>query len=98
MWWIQSVYVHPEYRKKGVFKVSFLKIMEMANKADVKEVRLYVERDNRDGQKVYELFGMVRSPYYLHHRTILIRVLIQIRAFIQCLQQHHWLIQFAGYA
>ena len=43
MWWIQSVYVQPEHRKKGVFRSLFKHIEHLAkNYSDVKALRLYV--------------------------------------------------------
>ena len=45
--WIQSVYVVPEARKKGVFRSLYNKVVEGAKaNPEVKCVRLYVEKEN----------------------------------------------------
>ena len=56
---IQSVYVDKEYRKKGVFRSLYNKVIECA-KADpiTKAVRLYVDHDNMTAQTVYSKLGM----------------------------------------
>ena len=35
MWWIQSVYVHPEYRKQGLFKTLYAHVRAEAIKEGV---------------------------------------------------------------
>ena len=56
---IQSVYVDAEYRKKGVFRSLYNKVVECA-KADpiTKAVRLYVDHDNETAMAVYSKLGM----------------------------------------
>ena len=63
MWWFQSVYVLPEGRGKGVFKLLYNEVMRLAKEADVKELRLYVEKENVAAQKVYAALGMQLSHY-----------------------------------
>jgi len=70
-WWIQSVYVDPEWRGRGVFRALWERILEEAREAgDVTEVRLYVERDNRPAREVYERMGMRESSYRIYTRTL----------------------------
>lgn len=47
IWWINSVYVHPDHRQKGVFRALYDHIIGQA-RADpwIKCVRLYVELTN----------------------------------------------------
>ncbi len=63
-WWIQSVYVHPEHRNRGVFRKLYEHTLERA-RADpgVCGVRLYVDAGNRAAQKTYERLGMARTSY-----------------------------------
>ncbi len=63
-WWIQSVYVDPEHRRRGVYRALYQRVLELA-RADrgVCGVRLYVERHNRVAQSTYEALGMVRAAY-----------------------------------
>jgi ribosomal protein S18 acetylase RimI-like enzyme len=63
-WWIQSVYVDPAWRRKGVFRKMHAKVLERA-KADpgVCGVRLYVESENSVAQDVYRRVGLKPSSY-----------------------------------
>ena len=65
-WWIQSVYVWPEFRRGGVFRELFQHIQARAI-ADpgVIGLRLYVERDNERAQKTYVALGLEEEPYFL---------------------------------
>lgn len=63
MWWFQSVYVRPDFRSQGVFKSLFQAVAALARENGVRELRLYVERDNLRAQKVYQALGMVHSHY-----------------------------------
>lgn len=66
LWWIQSVFVTPEFRRQGIFQRMYAHIMEEARKNDVMFVRLYVETENAGAQKVYESLGMKRMPYFMY--------------------------------
>jgi len=65
-WWIQSVYVKKEYRRKGVYRKMYKFIHERAI-ADKKctGIRLYVENNNSIAQKVYNSLGMTETYYKL---------------------------------
>lgn len=71
MWWIQSVYVAKEYRRRGVYRALYDKVKEMAVQEGVKIIRLYVEKENTIAQKTYESLGMKESNYYLYEIEIL---------------------------
>jgi ribosomal protein S18 acetylase RimI-like enzyme len=63
-WWIQSVYVHPEYRRQGVYRKLYRFVKERAKKeSNVCGLRLYVEKDNLVAQKSYEALGMKETSY-----------------------------------
>ncbi|PKD43362.1 GNAT family N-acetyltransferase [Rhodohalobacter barkolensis] len=63
-WWIQSVYVIPEFRRKGVYRTMYLTIKTLAEeKPDVCGFRLYVERENINAQKTYASLGMDETHY-----------------------------------
>ncbi|HPX72447.1 MAG TPA: GNAT family N-acetyltransferase [Methanoregulaceae archaeon] len=65
-WWIQSVYVLPEYRKMGIFTQIFREIYKRAReKSQVAGLRLYVERDNTTAMKAYSSLGMHEARYVL---------------------------------
>lgn len=64
VWWIQSVYVLPLLRQKGVFRALYLHVRSLAGQAGAVGLRLYVERANASAQRTYERLGM-RSTGYL---------------------------------
>jgi GNAT superfamily N-acetyltransferase len=64
LWWIQSVYVLPEFRRKGVFSALYRHVEKLALSAgDVRGLRLYVEHNNLQAQKTYAALGMVNPNY-----------------------------------
>jgi GNAT superfamily N-acetyltransferase len=64
VWWIQSVYVLPEFRKQGVYSGIYAHIRKLAD-ADptVRGIRLYVDRRNVAAQEVYTRLGMNGEHY-----------------------------------
>jgi ribosomal protein S18 acetylase RimI-like enzyme len=64
-WWIQSVYVHPDFRAKGVFKAIYRHVEQLAREASACGLRLYVERDNANAQEVYRRLGMENAGYFV---------------------------------
>lgn len=69
-WWIQSVYVMPEYRKKGVYKAMYATLKDMARENGVSQIRLYADRTNLSAQQVYQRLGMRESHYLMFEETI----------------------------
>ena len=66
-WWIQSVYVHAPFRRRGVFRALYQHVESTRhqNKADVCGLRLYVELHNEAAQKTYKQLGMEQTAYQL---------------------------------
>lgn len=63
-WWIQSVYVHPDYRRQGVFAALYRHVESLARShPDACGLRLYVENGNSRAQQIYEVLGMTRPGY-----------------------------------
>ncbi|WP_455242890.1 GNAT family N-acetyltransferase [Petrachloros mirabilis] len=63
-WWIQSVYVDPAWRRRGIYRTMHHSILERAQAdPNVCGVRLYVERENRTAQLVYQRVGLTPSGY-----------------------------------
>ena len=72
MWWMQSVYVHPDYRKRGVFHSIFKHIEIISSKNhSVKSLRIYVMQNNLVGIKTYKKLGMDNSGYLVYEKTLL---------------------------
>ena len=66
-WWIQSVYVRPEHRRKGVYTALHRHISEAAQAAGgVCGIRLYVEQENTIAQQVYQSLDMYRTRYHMY--------------------------------
>lgn len=65
--WIQSVYVHKDYRKQGVFKALYENVKSILD-SDSKYVglRLYVEKNNNRAKKAYESIGMYENQYDMY--------------------------------
>jgi ribosomal protein S18 acetylase RimI-like enzyme len=63
-WWIQSVYVAREHRRKGVFAALYKHVEALAKQTPgVVGLRLYVERENANAQRTYEALGMQDEGY-----------------------------------
>lgn len=69
-WWIQSVYVMPEYRNQGVYRAMYTTLKDMAEENGVSQVRLYADRTNHSAQQVYRRLGMTESHYLMFEETI----------------------------
>jgi len=64
VWWIQSVYVQPEFRMKGVYTKMYHYIKKQVEaSSDIRGLRLYVDKRNIPAQKVYTRLGMNGSHY-----------------------------------
>ena len=67
MWWIQSVYVKPEFRRAGLFRALFHHVQELArSQKEVCCLRLYVHADNTRACQAYERMGMNRTQYQIY--------------------------------
>ncbi len=66
-WWIQSVYVKPEFRRQKAFSRLYDFLKEKAlQEPNVCGFRLYVEGDNRIAQITYSQVGMGETSYKLY--------------------------------
>lgn len=63
IWWIQSVYVHPDFRGRGVFGRLYRHVLATAAEAGVGTVRLYVLGSNTRARAIYEKLGMLETGY-----------------------------------
>jgi ribosomal protein S18 acetylase RimI-like enzyme len=66
VWWFQSVYVLPEFRRTGIFRKMYTFIKEEADKNKVAGLRLYVESNNIRARKTYEALGMSSEHYTMY--------------------------------
>ncbi|NIQ03891.1 MAG: GNAT family N-acetyltransferase [Nitrospinaceae bacterium] len=67
IWWMQSVFVDPAYRRRGVFRALYehVRVRARADSA-VRALRLYVKEDNHRGQNTYRSLGMGLSGYVVY--------------------------------
>jgi len=66
-WWIQSVYVRPEFRRHGIYRSLHEHLRELAQaQPNICGLRLYVERDNERAQATYSRLGMHETHYLLY--------------------------------
>jgi len=64
-WWLQSVYIVPEFRGRSIYRAMYSFVKELAaERGGVCGFRLYVEKENLHAQRVYEQLGM-HETYYL---------------------------------
>ena len=66
VWWFQSVYVLPEYRRTGIFRKMYMYIKDEAGKSNIAGLRLYVESNNVNARKTYEALGMGSEHYTMY--------------------------------
>lgn len=66
VWWFQSVYVLPDYRRKGIFRSMYSTIKNEADKEAIAGLRLYVETNNTRAQRTYESLGMKNEHYTMY--------------------------------
>lgn len=65
-WWIQSVYVLPEFRRMGLYRKLYEKVKDLAGKeSNVCGFRLYVEHENLAAQTTYRSLGMQQTDYQM---------------------------------
>ena len=70
-WWIQSVYVAPEHRRRGVYAALYQHVEALARATPgVVGLRLYVEKDNASAQHTYAALGMVDAGYAMYEAEL----------------------------
>jgi len=64
LWWIQSVFVDPDFRRQGVYRRLYQHLVQLSESdANVAGIRLYVEVENHRAQQTYENLGMSKPGY-----------------------------------
>jgi len=63
IWWIQSLYVQEDHRRKGVFSALYRHAQKAARAAGAVGLRLYMEEENAAAQATYERMGMRLTHY-----------------------------------
>ena len=71
-WWLQSVYVRPEYRRQGVLRALYDRILELSADRSVCGIRLYVEGQNHAAQDAYRRLGLEPAVFQMYERDFVI--------------------------
>ena len=67
VWWVQSVYVLPEFRRQGIYRNLYEYVKGLAlEEEDVRGIRLYVDKGNETAQRTYRSLGMEETDYRLY--------------------------------
>lgn len=70
-WWIQSVYVLPDFRGQGIYRRLYEFVKGRAQEqGDVCGFRLYVEKENVKAQNVYKKLEMEETYYLMFEAMI----------------------------
>jgi len=66
-WWVQSVYIRPEFRRQGIYRKLYAAVKTLAaEQGNVCGFRLYVEKDNQKAQATYHSLGMEVTDYLIY--------------------------------
>ena len=69
MWWLQSVYVHADSRRCGVFRALYEYVCDLARgDPSVIGIRLYVEEANHTARATYARHGFEAIPFVIYQR------------------------------
>lgn len=68
-WWIQSVYVRPDHRRRGIFRALHAHLGRLAkSRGGICGFRLYVEASNERARRTYAALGLEETGYRLLER------------------------------
>ena len=65
-WWVQSVYVKPDARRRGLYSRLYQAVRREAQASDSCGIRLYVEKENQSAQNTYQNLGMEACDYLMY--------------------------------
>ncbi|MBL8619561.1 MAG: GNAT family N-acetyltransferase [Deltaproteobacteria bacterium] len=70
VWWIQSVYVAPAARRRGVYAALYAEARARAAAAGVAVIRLYVDQRNTSAAATYAALGMDGGHYQVFEAVL----------------------------
>ena len=68
-WWIQSMFIAPEYRRRGLMSKLLDAVRSAARAENALDLRLYVHADNERAIRAYRRAGFIESPYQIMSLT-----------------------------
>jgi ribosomal protein S18 acetylase RimI-like enzyme len=69
-WWIQSIFIVPEHRGRGVVELILDHLAEEAERAGALDLRLYAHNANQRALKAYRRCGFNVAPYSIMKRCL----------------------------
>ena len=71
-WWLQSLYVNPHHRQKGVFRrlLEYVQTQAQRNGEVIAGFRLYVEKQNHEAHQAYEHLGFLETVYRMYEKPL----------------------------
>jgi len=69
-WWIQSLFIQPEFRGLGLMQMLMATVKEEARKGGGLELRLCVHSSNKRALKAYRKTGFLESDYLIMRMSL----------------------------
>jgi ribosomal protein S18 acetylase RimI-like enzyme len=69
-WWIQSIFITPEHRGRGLVDLMLDRLTVLAKAAGALELRLYAHNSNARAFHVYRRCGFTDAPYTIMARKL----------------------------
>ena len=70
IWWLRSMFVQPNYRRKNVATQLCKEIIKMSSKHAC-SVRLFVDKHNSNAKSLYKSLGFMESRYELYEMRVI---------------------------
>jgi ribosomal protein S18 acetylase RimI-like enzyme len=70
VWWLQSVFVDAEHRRRGAFRAMYAHVEALARASEAVALRLYLERHNVRARETYASLGFEVTEYDVMHRPL----------------------------
>lgn len=69
-WWVQSLFIVPEHRGRGVVEALLDHVARAAREAAALDLRLYAHQSNRRALQAYKRCGFETAPYTIMTRSL----------------------------
>lgn len=69
-WWIQSLFIMPEHRGRGLVELMLAHLADAARAAGALDLRLYAHRSNQRALNAYRRCGFKEAPYAIMTRRL----------------------------
>jgi GNAT superfamily N-acetyltransferase len=69
-WWVQSLYIAPEYRGKGYLRLLIDAVRDEAGRQGGLDLRLYVHEGNERARAAYRTAGFAEMHYRIMRRAL----------------------------